>query len=409
MANIPPPRLIPVDCARLQLGMYVAELDRSWLHTTFHAHGFLLSQPEQIAELQSICAYVYVDPALSEHDEGETGIVEEFGTGLTSCIAALSTSDIDTPVARQRRELHELGHVFADAVQELRQARELPITRLRRALEPVVTSLLADTDTLPWLIATELKVAFLYRRAIGSAVLMAMAGQKLGFGHTTISELALAGLLLDIGKVSVPVTILAKCQPLTGHERQFVERHVRRGLYMVRSAAVLPESVEDAVLGHHERLDGSGYPRGLHGTQLPLPARLAGVVDTYDAMLQDRRYARAVAPHDAMRVVNGLSERKFDTAIVRSFMRTLGLYPTGSWLQISDGRLGVVRWQVPDAPTRPLIAILSDSAGRALPTGPMLWQPARRGDILRALRADAVTMPQHQLDQSLRTASDLAA
>lgn len=328
---------------------------------------------------------------------------------LQSGMAAPPSTSAVSPVSRQRQELHDLGQAFAGVVQALRQSRELPLQQLETALAAVVASLRADADTIPWLIATELRVAFLYRRALGSAVLMALVGQTLGFGRSTIDELALGGLLLDIGKVSVPVAILAKIQPLTRHERNFVERHVQRGAHLVRAIPAIPESVEDAVLGHHERLDGSGYPRGLHGTQLPLPARLAGIIDTYDAMLQNRRYARAMAPHHAMRAINSVVGRKFDAAIVRGFLRTMGLHPTGSWLQTLDGRLGVVRWQQADAPTRPWVALVSDSAGRSLPAGPVLWQPARRGDILRALRADAVSMPQHQLLQSLGIAADLAA
>jgi HD-GYP domain-containing protein (c-di-GMP phosphodiesterase class II) len=178
---------------------------------------------------------------------------------------------------------------------------------------------------------------------------------------------------------------------------------------MVRSASAITETVEDAVLGHHERLDGSGYPRGLRGTQIPLPARLAGLVDTYDAMLQDRRYAPAMAAHDVMRVVKGMCGKKFDTAIVRSFMRALGLFPTGSWLQIADGRLGIVRRQAEGEPTRPYIALVSDSAGRRLPAGPALWQPIRRGDIVRVLQSSTVRLPKRQLDESLSAAGNLAA
>ena len=404
MAILLPARLVPVNCAQLQFGMYVAELDRSWLQTSFHSHGFLLSQSEQIDELRRICDYVYVDPVLSEHTDDEM-----FYTGLTGKVAALSPGDLPTPLTRQRAELRALGHAFAVAVQGVRRSENLLLAPLRRVLDPVVTSLLADADTIPWLLATELKVAFLYRRALGSAVLMALAGRRIGFEHPLVRELALAGLLLDIGKLSVPITILAKTEPLTGHERGFVERHVRRGLYMVRSASAISETVEDAVLGPHERLDGSGYPRGLRGTQIPLPARLAGLVDTYDAMLQDRRYAPAMAAHDAMRLVNGMCGKKFDTAIVRSFMRALGLFPTGSWLQIADGRLGIVRRQADGEPTRPHIALVSDSAGRRLPAGPALWQPIRRGDIVRVLQSSTVRVPRRQLEEALGAAGNLAA
>ncbi len=404
MAIVLPPRLVPVNCAQLQFGMYVAELDRSWLQTSFHAHGFLLSQSEQIEELRRICSYVYVDPVLSEYRDSEM-----FYTGLTAKVEALSACRPPTALARQRMELRALSHAFAQAVQGMRRSEDLVLTPLRRALDPVVTSLMEDADTIPWLLATELRVGFLYRRALGSAVLMALAGRQIGFEGAFVRELALAGLLLDIGKVSVPIMILAKTTPLSTHERGFVERHVRQGLYMVRSASTISETVEDAVLGHHERLDGSGYPRGLRGTQVPIAARLAGLVDTYDALLQDRKYAHAMAAHDAMRLVNGLRGRKFDAAIVRSFMRALGLFPTGSWLQIADGRLGIVRRQGDDEPTRPHIALVSDSAGRRLPAGPVLWQPIRQGDIVRVLESGTIRILQGQLDEALGAAANLAA
>ncbi len=405
MATVPPARLVPVNCAQLQLGMYVAELDRPWLHTPLHAHGFVLSQPEQIEELQRHCDHVYIDPVLSE----QAGDGEFFSTGLTGRVQALPEGSPASPLTRQRRELRALGHAFADAVQRLRRSQELAVAPLRRALEPVVASLVADADTMPWLLATELRVAFLHRRALGTAVLMVLAGRRLGFERPVLDELALAGLLLDIGKVSVPVTILAKTEPLSDHEREFVQRHVRRGLYMVRSGAPVSETVEDAVLGHHERLDGSGYPRHLRGTQIPLPARLAGLVDTYDALLNDRRYAPAVAAHDAMRLINGMRGRKFDAAIVQSFVRCIGLYPTGSWLQAADGRIGIVRHQTGGEPARPRVALLFDSAGRRLPSGPLLWQPIRRADIVRTLPANAVQVPPRQLAESLAAAASLAA
>jgi len=404
MATLLPAHLIPVKCDQLLFGMYVAELDRPWLQTSFQSPGFMLRQDEQIEELRRVCDYVYVDPLLSEHEGSES-----FNTGLTSRLKVLSPADQPTPLARQRMELHNLGHAFAESVRGVRKSQVLALVPLRRALAPVVTSLLSDADTIPWLLATELNVAFLYRRALGTAVLMALAGKQIGFKHSLLDELALAGLLMDIGKLSVPITILAKLRPLTQHERGFVVRHVQRGLYMVRSASVISPTVEDAVLGHHERLDGSGYPRGLRRTQLPLAARIAGIVDTYDAMLQNRRYAQAMAPHDVMRLLHSMCDSKFDTAIVRSFMRALGLYPTGSWVQIADGRLGIVRQQSDGEPARPRIALISDSAGRQLRTGPTLWQPDRRTDIVRVFQSGAVRIPRHQLDESISAAANLAA
>ena len=220
---------------------------------------------------------------------------------------------------------------------------------------------------------------------------------------------ARAGLLLDIGKISVPITILAKPARLSSPERRFIRRHVRRGLYMVRAAEAISETLEEAILGHHERLDGSGYPRGVRGTRLPLSARLAGIVDTYDALLQHKSYSPALAAHDAIRLINSMRDRQFDSALVKSFIQALGVYPTGSWVQLADGRLGIVRSQTAEQPAHPHVALVCDSTGGALKTDTMLWKPARRGDIARAVLPGQMQLSQRIVDAAVLAAASLAA
>lgn len=403
MAGVFSAHLVPVDCRQLQPGMYVAELDRPWLQTSFHAHGFLLTHAEQIEALRRVCSYVYVDPVLSEHSEN--GL---FSTGLTARVTALKSGGQRSGLDRGRQALHATSHALDATVRDARHSAQITLTAPRQALKELVGSIVADGDALPWLIATELHVGFLYRRALGSAVLMTIAAQRIGFEREMLDELALAGLLLDIGKISVPITILAKPARLTEPERHFITRHVRRGLYMVRAAEAISAPLEDALLGHHERLDGSGYPRGIRGTHLPLTARLAGIVDTYDALLQNKSYSPAVAAHDGIRLINSMRNRQFDSALVKAFIQALGIYPTGSWVQLADGRLGIVRRQTTGQPARPQIALVCDSAGSALRTDAMLWRPGRRGEIARAVLPGQMPVSQRILDAAL-SAAHLAA
>ncbi len=384
--------------------MYVAELDRPWLQTPFHAHGFLLSHDGQIDALRRVCSYVYIDPVLSEFSEN--GL---FSSGLTSRVKALVPDMHRSALNQSRHALREASHALDTTVREARRSEQLSISASRQALKALVSSVLSDADTLPWLIATELQVGFLYRRALGSAVLMTIAGHRIGFERALLDELALAGLLLDIGKISVPITILAKPARLTDPERSFITRHVRRGLYMVRAAEPISDTLEEAILGHHERLDGSGYPRHLRGTHLPLPARLAGIVDTYDALLQQRSYSPAIAAHDAIRLINSMRNTRFDAAMVKSFIQALGVYPTGSWVQLADGRLGIVRSQTADEPARPHVALVCNSTGGALETDTVLWRPVRRGDIARAVLPGQMQISRRVLDAAVSAAADLAA
>lgn len=404
MADVFSAHLVPVDCSQLQPGMYVAELDRPWLQTPFHAHGFLLSHAEQIEALRRVCSYVYVDPVLSEHSENEL-----FSTGLTARVAALKPARQLSGLDRSRHALHATSHALDAVVREARRSAQITLTAPRAALKELVSSMLADPDALPWLVATELHVGFLYRRALGSAVLMTIAGHRAGFEREVLDELALAGLLLDIGKVSVPITILAKPGRLTDTERHFITRHVRRGLYMVRAAEAISEPLEEALLGHHERLDGSGYPRGIRGTHLPLAARLAGIVDTYDALLQDKSYSPALAAHDAIRLINSMRNRKLDSALVKTVILALGIYPTGSWVQLADGRVGIVRRQADGEPARPSIALVCTGSGGALKTDALLWRPGRRGDIARAVLPGQMPVSRRIVEAAISAAAHLAA
>jgi HD-GYP domain-containing protein (c-di-GMP phosphodiesterase class II) len=394
MAALLPARLVPVNCSALQVGMYVAELDRTWLQTPFQPGGFLLTQPEQVEELQRICEYVYVDPMLSDHGHGDL-----FATGLTDRVRTL-VPPAELHLIGRRGELRELGHAFAAAVQQARHGEDLALPPLRRALDPMVGGLWNDADTVRWIMATEVRMPLLHRRAVGSAMLMAMAGRHLGFDRQVVNDLALAGLLLDIGKISVPVTIMAKPQALSEHEWHFVHRHVRRGLYLVRSAAIIAGTVEAAILGHHERLDGRGYPRGLKGTRIPIPARLAGIVDSYDALITDRRYAPALGAHDALRTVHAMSGSAFDAALVQDFICALGVYPTGSFVLLKDGRTGIVRSQTAGEPSRPKVALIGDGdEGEA-----RLWQPRRRSDIARGLSPGDLQVPADQVSSAIARA-----
>jgi hypothetical protein len=371
-------RLIRVGCTDLQPGMYVAELDRSWLQTPYPPGGFLLRDADQRSELQRHCAYVYVDP--------QRGTVNPVADGAPAPARPVNP---DRPARDRITTIRSQLHALADGVEATfraaREGDELPVAGLAWLAQPLQESLARDPDTVLWLLATAMKGGHLPRRALGTGLLMGLFSQRLRHGKEHAANLMLAGLLLDIGKLAVPMTILAKPGSLNDAERAFVRRHVRRGLYLARTAPNLPAAVEEAIIGHHERLDGSGYPRGCTGTQIPPAGRMAGIIDAYDALTLDRRYARGIPANAALRLLDAQSRTQFDAALLQFFAHVIGAWPTGSWVQLADGRIGIVRAQTPDEPRRPRIALVSDSAGRPLPLPARLWSPDRRSDLLRGL------------------------
>jgi HD-GYP domain-containing protein (c-di-GMP phosphodiesterase class II) len=220
-------------------------------------------------------------------------------------------------------------------------------------------------------------------------VLCIVFGRHLGFDELELHNLALGGLLLDMGKTTVPVPILAKPGHLNSSERSFVNRHVPDGLSMIRFNDDVMERVIDMISAHHERIDGSGYPHKMSGTEIPLFARIAGIVDTFDALTLNRHYASARSGHSALRFIDALRDIKFDAALVDEFIRAVGVYPTGTCVELADGSVGLVCGQNAALPRTPNVLLTTDSAGQALKTMRIL-EPGHNVQIARALPATSL-------------------
>ena len=380
--------LIPVHCEQLEHGMYIAELDRSWLHTPFEVRGLLITQDEQIDILRRSCEYVYVDPNRSEsitmHDLYPSDL-------HAPAIPGAPPDEEFLPLNGCREFLEEATEHVAATVREARRAKRLAIDPFDPYLDDFVDHVLEWPDAVQGLLATEPAHGRLNRRSIGTAVYAILFGRQLGFNHDSLRELALGSLILDIGKTGVPITILSKPKRLNSVERSFVRRHVDSGLALVRLNTHMQRRVVDMVASHHERLDGSGYPRKISGTEIPLYARIAGIADTYDAMTQNRGYATARSGHAALRYLNSCRDIKFDAALIDEFIHALGVYPVGTNVVLEDGSVGMVCRHNPDEPKRPDVLLVRDPEGYPLEPASV----AGRAPNNRVRRALPAAVPAH--------------
>lgn len=149
-----------------------------------------------------------------------------------------------------------------------------------------------------------------------------MIARELGMDDERVELVRFAGILHDVGKLGVPTRLLRKDGPLTREERRVVELHPEYGHEMVRGIGFLGEA-RSAILHHHERLDGSGYPYGLAGDRIPEPARVVAVADAFDAMTSTRSYRRARPVAAALEELRRCAGTQFDPAMVRALARAL--------------------------------------------------------------------------------------
>jgi HD-GYP domain-containing protein (c-di-GMP phosphodiesterase class II) len=172
--------------------------------------------------------------------------------------------------------------------------------------------------------------------------------------ESDLQGLGLAGLLHDVGKISMPPEILNKDGPLTDAEYAVMKAHPKAGTQILQSGTGVPRVAFDVCLHHHERIDGRGYPCGLGGDQLSLAARMGAICDVYDALTSDRPYKDAWSPQRALAEMRSWAGH-FDPRLMTAFITSLGIFPVGTLVRLRDSLLGVVVADDPDAPTLPTV------------------------------------------------------
>ena len=196
-----------------------------------------------------------------------------------------------------------------------------------------------------------------YQHSVAVCSLMIALGKQMGMEGDILKYLGMAGLLHDIGTVGISDDLLNKSDRLTDEEFNVIKTHPQRGLEILSSSHDMDEMILDVCLHHHERVDGAGYPEKLSGDELSLFSRMEAICDVYDSMISGRSYRKAATPADAIRKMTELLDGQLDQMVFRAFIKTVGIYPTGTLVKLKSGRLAVVSDQTAKSLTTPIVKV----------------------------------------------------
>ncbi len=203
---------------------------------------------------------------------------------------------------------------------------------------------------------------YTYSHSLNVGVLSAMLASELGFMRNRLEEVTLCALMHDIGKLDIPIDIINKNGKLTAEEYETIKNHSTYGVRRMRKCHNISSEVLAGIQSHHEKIDGSGYPLGYAGTQIPFFGRILAIADVYDALTSQRSYRKAWHPKEALEYIIAGSDAQFDCDLVDVFSHLISVYPSGTIVKLSSGETAVVVKNHPENVFRPLVRLLTASA-----------------------------------------------
>lgn len=228
---------------------------------------------------------------------------------------------------------------------------------LPEVIAPLLQGVLSHNNILSSLRCFEKNDDYLLKHSIEVGVLSAMIGKWMNMSNKNILDLGVAGMLHDIGKVKVPKYIMSKTNKLSPQEYNIAKKHSDFGLEILNSDGGFNQEIKDGVLYHHERFNGSGYPKGLKGKSIPLFARIVAVADVFDAIISDRVFQIKSSPIVAAEILKGMSFDELDPEITNLFLKKISEHYVGSKVLLSTGEKGEIVYLNKYSINKPLVRV----------------------------------------------------
>lgn len=356
---------VEISVNNLKIGMYVSNLDRSWIETPYLLQGILIQSQEDINELARHCNYVYVDwdksetfvaprlvhskksvvsqPIANANGKHRTEDAEILKLQSQRTVTYTETRSLKEELPAAKKAFDVASTLLSEISTSVKYNTKLNIQAAHDVVDALRESVVRNPDAALLLARLKTSGQELYDYAINVSVQMLAFGRHLGLPRKELAVLGLGGLLMDIGKSRLPTELQIKNKALLDpSEHKLMKQHVSYGEEIIARSSKIPEEVVKIVTQHHERENGNGYPRGLNASQIHVYARMAAIVDCYEELIVERFGMPALKPFHAFRKLKEDAHNGLNSILVDQFAQCVGMFPVGSLVGLNTGEIAIV-------------------------------------------------------------------
>jgi HD-GYP domain-containing protein (c-di-GMP phosphodiesterase class II) len=388
-----------VRAENISLGMYVAKLDCPWLDSPFKLQGFNVTTQRELQALRSHCHHVYVDGTRQS----------KLSLGAKNAIGAKTLAigkpekkrgSFNEEITRATNNYRDTGRLVSDMMQTVKNGGSIDSKSAKEAVASSVNSILHSPDAHLWLTQLKKKDEYTAQHSLNVCMLSIVLGRHIGLPEQELRNLGLCGMMHDMGMMLIPSEIINKTTELTEEESAILKTHTTLGAELLKSSKDMFHGAIETALTHHERVRGQGYPRGLKDASVSYYSNIIAIVDSYDALTSDRTNRKGLTHLEATQVLYKQAGEYFDHALVSKFIESLGVFPPGCYVQLSDDRVALVLEANEESKLRPRVMTIMDKDMNKLEEATVDLEAVIVDSMGRPLRIQSIVSPEEfNIDQ----------
>lgn len=379
--------IVKIPITELRVGMFIHDINCSWLKHNFLRNRFVVDSSDTLRKVQATgVKELFIDSALSQLNSptpqaaapaatrpgpslppappmpGEA-LQERSAVVLPPRLRPGKTS-AEEGFCHARQLYESANRLMHDMLRDVRLGKQIELSACAPVIDHIVDSIFEFPSAMLPLAQMKTRDEYTFQHSVAVAALAVAFGRVLGLPREEITEVATGGMLHDLGKAQIPGRILHKPGKLDPDEFEVMKTHVALTEETLAKVPGLSKIAFDAAIQHHERHDGSGYPRGLKGDQISLHGQMLAIIDVYDAITSLRVYHRGLPPTEALRSMFEWGGTHFNPTLVKAFVKGIGIYPAGSLVRMESNRLGIVREVSTEKLLQPIVQLIYDCTSK---------------------------------------------